>query len=524
MPDPCVSAEDTTGPSLGRAASPAGLSGQWADAGDAAQREDGGRKSRGPAHDEAAESRTVRVEANFLRLPLFALDNKHMRTMDGIRCEGTFRRSGKTFAFTYVATRNARTLYPGPVARSAHFAILSFATERGLPVRNPIVFTWRELCARMNIRSSGKTIRELKEAMLATKGLMIESQHALYAKAEDKPLDTADEVDRVVGLYDELEFFGTKRQDGTEADVNAVWLSRWYLENLNALYSGPLDYDLWRRLNDRSPIASRLYEFLFFKFYGGREILRFNYPNLVKFIPARTERYASDAKKQLNPAFALLQDAGILRRTDWVESRGGAPQVLLSRGGLLDATGQEQSAGYDVGEEDFVLRQIEDLRLPEWQVVADFHQRWGHENYRPSKAELELARELIAKYGTEQLRELIPPVVKRMQAKWPEAKTFVAVGRYIDDVAGEYRHRQRLLDLERQEVERQRQEREAEAKRAADRATLKILWEGLPAAEQEEIRTAVIARQPQRLRDFPGIVENFCLEELARRQAADSRG
>ena len=60
-------------------------------------------------------------------------------------------------------------------------------------------------------------------------------------------------------------------QDQTIADTNAVGLSQWYLDNLNALYSGPLDYNLWRSLNARSPIASRLYEFLFFKFYGGRE-------------------------------------------------------------------------------------------------------------------------------------------------------------------------------------------------------------------------------------------------------------
>ena len=70
------------------------------------------------------------------------------------------------------------------------------------------------------------------------------------------------------------------RPDGSVADANAVWLSSWYLENLNALYSGPVDYSLWRGLNAHSPIASRLYEFLFFKFYGGRDLLRFNYPTL----------------------------------------------------------------------------------------------------------------------------------------------------------------------------------------------------------------------------------------------------
>src|SRR5882724_3649640 len=71
----------------------------------------------------------VRVEANFLRLPLFTLDNKHMRTMDGLRCEGTFRRGGKSFTFSYSVTRNTATYYPGPLARAAHFSLLSIATD-----------------------------------------------------------------------------------------------------------------------------------------------------------------------------------------------------------------------------------------------------------------------------------------------------------------------------------------------------------------------------------------------------------
>src|SRR6266540_1771384 len=105
--------------------------------------------------DEEELGRIVRVEANFLRLPLFALDNKQMRRMDGIRCEGSFRRDTNNVHFVFVATRNTRTLYPGPVARSAHLAILSLATERGLPIQNPIVFTWRELLARMGVAVSG---------------------------------------------------------------------------------------------------------------------------------------------------------------------------------------------------------------------------------------------------------------------------------------------------------------------------------------------------------------------------------
>src|SRR6185312_14726020 len=129
----------------------------------------------------ALAQQIVRVEANFLRLPLFTLDNKNMRTMDGLRCEGTFRRGGKSFTFSYTVTRNTATLYPGPLARSAHFALLSIATNRGLPVENPVTFTWRELCGHMGIQVSGKTVTALRDALVATKGLMIESRAALFS-------------------------------------------------------------------------------------------------------------------------------------------------------------------------------------------------------------------------------------------------------------------------------------------------------------------------------------------------------
>lgn len=472
---------------------------------------------------EEKEARIVRVEANFLRLPLFALDNKKMRTMDGISCEGTFRRAGQSYAFTFVATRNAGTLYPGPVARSAHLAILSLATQRGLPLRNPIVFTWRELLGRMGVSVSGRTVHEVKRALLATKGLMIESKHGLFSKTTGKPLDTTSDLNQVVGIYDELEFFGARRPDDTAADINAVWLSRWYLENLNALYSGPLDYELWRSLDLKSPIASRLYEFLFLKFYAGHQVLRFNYSNLVKFIPARHERYLSDARKQLDPPLGLLQACGVLADFRWSGSSKGEPQLHLRHGTALSGKREVASAGDDIGEEDFALDQIQNVCLAETQIVEDFHDRFGHADYRPSKAELETARELLAKYGKDQLRALIPLAVSHMKAKWPEAKSFVAVTRYMADAAKQYRCVEHRTAREQERMEHDQREREQAAEKAKRHAALKLLWGSMEEADREEIRQVVLRNQPTTIRKHPLIVERFCLEELARRQPRTTR-
>ena len=459
----------------------------------------------------------VRVEASFLRLPLFTLDNKHMRTMDGLRCEGTFRRGGKSFAFSYAVTRNTATYYPGPLARAAHFALLSIATDRGLPVQNPVTFSWRQLCSLMGIQVSGKTVAALREALTATKGLMIESRAALFSKAEDAPLSTDDHT-KVINLYDEVEFHGVTRADGSTADTNAVWFSHWYLANLNALYSGPLDYDLWRGLNEKSLIASRLYEFLFFKFYGGHELLRFNYPTLVKFIPVRTERYLSDARKQLDPAFARLTEAGILAKVQWVQSKGGLPQILLHRGSILTAAAVKDRDDVEVGEEDFTLDRIEDIHVPEWQLVSSFHQAWGNDSFTPSKAELDLARELLAKHGQSAMQELLPKLVKRLKLKWADAKSFCAIVRYFPEVLQEWQREKRRLEREKQELQQHDQSRQQVVKKAQDQAVLQTLWNALSPAEQEEIRRSVLKGQPASLQKRPAIVERFCLAELARRK------
>lgn len=459
----------------------------------------------------------VRVEANFLRLPLFTLDNKHMRTMDGLRCEGTFRRSGRSFQFSYSVTRNTATCYPGPLARSVHFALLSMATDRGLPVHNPITFSWRELCARMGIQPSGKTVAALREALIATKGLMIESHAALFSKPDNAPITTEDRT-KIINLYDEVEFSGTTRADGTSADTNAVWLSHWYRANLNALYSAPLDHALWRSLNEKSLIASRLYEFLFFKFYGAQELLRFNYPTLVKFIPVRTERYLSDAKKQLQPAFDLLMSADVLANVQWVQSKGGLPQILLHRGSFLMPATTGAAEAIEIDEENFTLDRVEDVRPLEGQLVSAFHDAWGNTGFTPSHAELDLARQLLAAHGEATVRDMLPRLVKRLKIKWPDAKNFCAVSRYLPEVLHELDREKRRIEREKRDAIQQDASRRRAIKQAQDQAVLKAVWASLAAAEQEEIRAAVLMNQPRSLEKRPAIVERFCLAELARRK------
>src|SRR5438067_10345242 len=104
-----------------------------------------------PARAAQQSGVLVRAEANLLRFPLFALSTKGLKTLDGIECRGTVRRGGTAHAFSLRVSRNTASLYPGPLARRVHFALLGIATERGLPLTNPVTWTWRDLCRRLGI-------------------------------------------------------------------------------------------------------------------------------------------------------------------------------------------------------------------------------------------------------------------------------------------------------------------------------------------------------------------------------------
>ncbi len=118
---------------------------------------------------------------------------------------------------------------------------------------------------------------------------------------------------------------------------------------------------------------------------------------------------------------------------------------------------------------------------------------------------------------------MIQVAVKRMKVKWPDAKTFGSVRRYLDEAAALYDQDQKRLDAEKKEQARRQKEREeAERQRARQgrfEATWRPVWDDLPEPERDAIRRAVVGQNPF-LERMPSIAESFCLEELARRRDA----
>ncbi|MBI1902937.1 MAG: hypothetical protein HYS13_17710 [Planctomycetia bacterium] len=475
---------------------------------------------------QAPPPKLVKVEANLLRLPLFALSTKGLRNLDGLEINSTLTRQGRTRQFTLRVTRNTATPYPGPLARAAHLAFLSILTERGFPCENPITWNWRDLCRRIGIAYSGRTAQHLKRAIQSTAGLMIHSEDALYSKASGQPIRTPRGV--VLHLYETVAFVHDPLPDGREADANYLWLSPWYLENLNAYFTAPLDHDFWRFLDRRSTIASRLYEFLLLNFYSGTDLLRLNYPTLAQFMPLRPKRHFSEAQRQLDPAFRLLAAQKVLRDAVWQRKPAVVAELRLRPGERL-ATRSRLLPGGAIQEQfanAFQVRELRNLQPPEWGIVRDFYERWAPEvEHRPTPKELALARLLIDEHGQAKAKSVVPVVVASLRQRWPEAKTFGAIVPYLPDAIREVEGTEQRTRDRRRNARRMREEEEARSREKERQTVFRLRWQprwqALSEADRHEIESAVLKGNPH-LRKAPGILESLCLRELAQRSEADS--
>ena len=485
----------------------------------------GGEKVPAAASSRPVPSPIIRAEANLLRFPLFALQTKNLKTLDGIECSGRMTRRGESYQFTYRATRNTARLYPGPLARRAHLAFLSLLNEQGTPTPHPLTWSWYDLCRRMQISYSGNMVRHLKDAITATAGLLIESDLAFYAKADQKLIRTEQQA---LHLYDRVVFVGTELPDGTKADQNLLWLSEWYRQNLDAFFTAPLDYALWKHLDAKSSIASRLYEFLLVNLFGPAPVLRINYETLVRFLPVQAEKYRSQAERQLRDAFQMLKATQVLEDAEWTESKSGLAVLLLSRGNRLTHVAKKTPslASFNAEEqaESVEVKELRNVRPPEWQLLDQFYRDWtGEPPPAPSDKELTQARELLKRHGPSRAKAIIKHALKHMKVQFPNAKTFGAVAYYLADAIADVERDERRAQLDKHEREQLAAEAEELAMQRRERQELETVWlsrwKALSDANQTEIIRSVTQKFPHFVR-FPELLEKRCVKELCDRSKA----
>lgn len=461
----------------------------------------------------------VRQEANLLRFPFFALGRKGLANRKGVLVRGTTTIREKPCDFEYRITCNSDDLYPGPLARKVHFGLVYLLqSKQKPPYQNPVEFTWRELARTIGCSGSGRMQQLLKQAVRSIHGTRIRSTYALK-NDQGVPMKSRE---RGFSLYREYIFFNEVMPDReTLADKNFVWLSDWYLHNLNSLYCGPLDFAVWQRLDDRSPIASRLYEFLTFNFTGPWPSFTIDYENLCRFLPVVAKPHPSQAQQQFAAALKLLSDERVVADVAWLRGKRGQLQLRTRRGARL----QPPVKHAPLPEESLEPSEIRDLvrrQSPEEELICQFHGlMFGDDSYRPNASDRRLARDVISQYGSEQAEQLLPSVVALVQERFPKAKTFGATTRYWPEAVEARNRTRRSAERRTQEFIEEQAEQDREQQQEAERKVLTQVWNKLPAAEQASIRAAVLANQPPQIEKFEGLVTRLCLAELAKRRQAD---
>ncbi len=458
----------------------------------------------------------VRQEANLLRFPFFALGRKRLANRKGVLIRGRTTLDEKPCDFEYRITCNSDDLYPGPLARKVHYGLVYLLqAKQKSPYQNPIEFTWRELARTIGCNGSGSMQQLLKESIRSIHGTRIRSTYALKNN-EGLPMKSRE---RGFSLYREYIFFNEVLPDRqTLADKNFVWLSDWYLHNLNSLYCGPLDFALWLRLDERSPIASRLYEFLTFNFTGPWPTFTIDYENLCRFLPVAPKVHVSQVKQQFGVALQLIQAEHVITESSWIRGKRGQLQLATRRGERLGAPTKRQVLAEDRLEPTEVQELVRRER-PEDELVCQFHSlMFGDDAYRPTSADRQRAREVLERYSPQQAEQLLPKVVALVQERFPHAKTFGATARYWPEAAEVCGRSQKAADRRTQEFIQEQADRDRRERLGGQRQELAHIWAALTAAEQAEIRASVLASQPAAIQKFDGLVLKFCLGELARRR------
>ncbi len=468
----------------------------------------------------------LKLESNEPRFPIFSLRTKDLEAIDGYVYRGVRTFNGSEYQFEFRVTRNTDTPYPGTLARKAHRAVLSIVSEQGFPLEQPISWTWRQLCRRMRISYSGRTVTKLKGALLAITGLLIQSKQAIIIH-NGKTFSTS--KDKAVHLYDQLVFKADQMPDGSVANRNYVWLADWYVENLNANYYHYLDYELWQILDMQSPIASRLYEIALSKFHT-HSLLRINYPTLANLMPVVVHDRISRAKQQLSRHFDIAVKAGVLAEPAWEKRKGETvAQLLLRPGPALQKIKQN-----DIDSEETIDNiSVKELRTQRKttaaKLISIFYTDFVGKDRHPSKKELLQAQRYIERFGNKKVTTLMPLVILQLKDNWPKAKTFQAVDRYIDDALQDFERKESAKRRRRQQQLQAAKEQEAtKQQEAADKtrtAQLEARWQQTTTQQRDAILQHVLdnnkfLQQMYHKDPDSSLIHELCLSELDSRTAA----
>jgi len=255
----------------------------------------------------------TKAEVNFLCLPYFCL---HKKPDPGWMIEFTekHQRGPETFEAIWTVIPHPDFGAPGDFERQLQRAVEYCLAGMPRPIRNPVPLPgFRELARIMGMKCPGKFVRQVKQGLTRMMKTQIRSKRSYYSKS------IKNWIEKNFHLYEHIVFAGETLPDGRKADGNYVYFHNAYLDNVNALYVRPLDFEYLKSLK---PVSARLYEILGVKFYGHNEYIQYKYSTLCRLLAIPQKKVLSRARRQLDAAHDELNLTRFLSHWEWLPIQG----------------------------------------------------------------------------------------------------------------------------------------------------------------------------------------------------------
>jgi len=192
---------------------------------------------------------------------------------------------------------------PTTADQDTYLAILKVADDHRINglVQRDVHFTYAQLLQMQGKAPSGKNYQELEQQLFRMMSVTIKSEDSIWQATKRAYAKEAFRVFDAVLLRGVVD-----KATGLVATSNFVRLSEWQLENLNAKYSFPIDYDKYRRV--RNHIAKALVPILHVWLYASRKARTFakSYDEFCQLLNIIEHKYISRIQDQLGPALDEL--------------------------------------------------------------------------------------------------------------------------------------------------------------------------------------------------------------------------
>ncbi len=271
----------------------------------------------------------VRVEKNLNSFGFFTPSHKRLEGITEKRVKIFVRDQGGQRAEAHATILpSAKLGLPTTADQDKYYAfqkIVEDMRQREGSVLNPIGFTSARLLKILGRKKSGQGYKEISEWMERMTLTGIRSEGTVYlAGAKKYARDTFTVFSRTITV-------GEQMTDGRQADQNYVWLTEWQLENLNASYVLPIDFDVYRSL--RLNISKALVPLIQIWFYAARRSINVciekKYSELCEILSIRQYQHLSKIKEILSPSLNELKTAKVLEMWDIEKTVDGSDYKVI---------------------------------------------------------------------------------------------------------------------------------------------------------------------------------------------------